>query len=221
MLKKARAVVTSLFLLSSICLAQDAHFDFSLNAAAVFTNQSSGNGIGQTATEGGGGFGSIRVRFNPKHSFVFDYGRYKNSQIYRTFDDFHILASISEYSFVYMISPFQKGRFEPFVLAGVGALRFSPHSTWVIFPPLPGNIPNNIEVNLNAAKQTQLAFLYGLGVDYRIPKLTRFAIRLQYRGFLYKDPDFKIDASSGRTVSFFTGARSHMAEPSVGLVFRF
>jgi hypothetical protein len=74
---------------------------------------------------------------------------------------------------------------------------------------------------LHAAKQTQLAVQYGLGVDYRIPSLTRLALRLQYRGFLYKDPDFKIDANSGSAVTFFTGARSHMAEPSVGLVFRF
>jgi hypothetical protein len=221
MLNQARAVLVTLFLLISFGVAQDGHFDFSLNAAAAFTNQSSGNGIVQTATEGGGGFGSIRVKFNPKHSFAFNYGRYNNSQIYRTFDDFHILASISEYSFAYMLTPFHKGRFEPFVLAGTGALRFSPRSTWVILAPLPGNIPNNIQIDLNARKQTQLVFVYGLGVDYRIPSLSRLALRLQYRGFLYKDPDFKIDANSGNAVSFFTGARSHMAEPSVGLAFRF
>jgi hypothetical protein len=221
MRKKASAALATFFILTSIGFAQDGHFDFSLNATAVFTKQSSGNGITQTATEGGGGFGTFRVRFNRKHSFVFDYGRYRNSQIYRTFDDFHILAQISEYSFAYMFTPFQKGRFEPFLLAGGGPLRFSPRSTWVIFPPLSGNIPNNIQINLNAAKQTELAVLYGLGVDYRVPSLTHLAIRLQYRGFLYKDPDFKIDTSSGSAVSFFTGARSHMAEPSVGLVFRF
>jgi hypothetical protein len=220
MLKKARAVAV-LFFLTSIGIAQDNHFDFSLNGTGVFTKDSSGNGITQSATEGGGGFGTFRVRFNPKHSFVIDYGRYKNSQIYRTFDDFHILTNISEYSFAYMFTPFQKGRFEPFVLAGAGVLGFSPRSTWVIFPPLAIGVPNNIQIDLHAAKQTQLAVQYGLGVDYRIPSLTRLAFRLQYRGFLYKDPDFKIDANSGSAVSFFTGARSHMAEPSVGLVFRF
>jgi hypothetical protein len=221
MLKKALAGVPVLFLLTAICAAQDGHFDFSVNAAAVFTNQSSGYGITQTATDGGAGFGTIRVKLNPKHSFAFNYGRDKNSQIYRTFDDFHVLTTITEYSFAYMFTPFKKGRFEPFLLAGVGAFRFSPRSTWVIFPPLALNVPNNIEVDLHAAKQTQIGYLYGLGVDYRLPRFERFAIRLQYRGVLYKDPDFKIDANSGSTVSFFTGARSNMAEPSVGLVFRF
>lgn len=220
MLKQA-GVLAGLIFLTSIGFAQDGHFDFSLNAAGVFTKQSSGNGITQKATDGGGGFGTIRARFNPKHSFVFNYGRYKNSQVYQSIDNFHILANISEYSFAYMFTPFQKGRFEPFVLAGVGALRLSPRSTWVFFPPLTGGIPNNIQINLNATKQTQLGYLYGLGVDYRIPYFTRLALRLQYRGILYKEPDFNIDANHGSTLSFFTGARGHMAEPSVGLVFRF
>jgi len=221
MLKQAGAVFVTVIFLTSIGIAQDGHFDFSMNVAAVFTKQSSGNGITQIATEGGGGFGTIRVKFNPKHSFAFNYGRDKNSQIYDSIDNFHILTNISEYSFAYMFTPFKKGRFEPFVLAGVGAVKFGPRSTWVFFPPLPGNIPNNIQIDLHAAGQTQIGYLYGLGVDYRIPTLTRFAVRLQYRGILYKAPDFKIDASSGSAISFFTGARSHMAEPSVGLVFRF
>jgi len=220
MLKKAGAVAT-LFFLVSIGLAQNGHFDFSLNAAAVFTKQSTGNGITQKATDGGGGFGTFRVRFNPKHSVIFNYGRDKNSQIYQSIDNFHILNTISEYSFGYMFTPFQKGRFEPFLMAGIGALSFSPRSTWVFFPLAPGNIPDNVQINLNAAKQTQLSYLYGLGVDYRIPHFERFAVRLQYRGILYKEPDFKIDANSGSAISFFTGARGHMAEPSIGLVFRF
>jgi len=219
--KQAGAVLATLIFLTSIGVAQDGHFDFSFNAAGVFTKQSSGNGITQTATDGGAGFGTLRARFSPKHSFVFNYGRYKNSQIYQSIDDFHILANISEYSFAYMFTPFQKGRFEPFVLAGVGAIRFSPRSTWVFFPPLTGGIPNNIQLDLNASKQTQLGYLYGLGVDYRLPYFARLALRLQYRGILYKEPDFNIDANHGSNLSFFTGARGHMAEPSVGLVFRF
>lgn len=211
-----------LFCLTSMGAAQDKRFDFSFNVGGLFTKQSSGNGIVQTATEGGGAFGTIRVRFTPRHSFVFNYGRDKNSQIYRFIDNFHILANISEYSSNYMFTPFRKGRFEPFVMAGGGVLRFSPRSTWVFLPPIvPGNIPDNIEINLHAAKQTQLAFDYGFGVDCRLPHFSRFALRLQYRGFLYKAPDFKIDATSGNSVSFFTGATSHVAEPSVGVLFRF
>lgn len=218
-------IVATLFFGATLCVAQDSRFDFAVSANGLFTNKVSGNQIVQTATDGGGGFGTIRVRFSPMHSFAFNYGREKNSQIYRSIEDFHILANISEYSFDYMFTPFRKGRFEPFLLAGVGVLRFSPRTTWVFLPPLEpplgNNTPDNIQINLHAAKQTQLAFLYGLGVDCKIPKLNRFAVRLQYRGFVYKTPDFKIDANSGSEISFFTGTRSHMAEPSAGIVFRF
>ena len=221
MLNRAGALLAALLLLSSISLGQDGHFDFGLNAAAVFTNQSGGFGVTQSATDGGGGFGTIGVRFHAKHSLVFNYGRMKNSQVYQAGNNFHILTDISEITGAYVFSPFRKGRFEPFVLAGGGALRFYPRSTWVVLPPLANNVPNNIEINLNAARQTQLAFLYGFGVDYRLPVISRLALRLQYRGFLYKAPDFKIDASSGSAVSLFTGAKGHMAEPSLGLAFRF
>jgi opacity protein-like surface antigen len=222
---KTIAILAVLWFLAAVASAQDRRFDFSANEGALFTNQVSGNGIVQTATDGAGPFGTIRVRFNPKHSFVFNYGRYKNSQIYHSIEDFHVLANITEYSGAYMFTPFKKGRLEPFLLAGVGALRFSPRTTWVFLPPLEppegNNTPDNIQINLHAAKQTQIAFLYGLGVDYQVPKFHRFALRFQYRGFLYKAPDFRIDASSGSVLSLFTGARSHMAEPSAGLVFRF
>lgn len=219
MLKKAGSALAVLLFVSSLSFGQDGHFDFSLNAAGIFTKQSSGNGITQSATEGGGGFGTIRVRFNPKHSLLFNYGRGKNSQIYQTIENFHVLDNISEYTLGYMFTPFRKGKFEPFVLAGGGWLSFSPRTTWVFFPPLANNVPNNIQVNFDAAKQSQVAVLYGFGTDYKLP--WRFALRLQYRGLFYREPDFKVDANSGSSVSFFTGARSHMAEPSVGIVFRF
>ena len=221
MLRTAGLILLVFFFLTSVSLGQDGHFDVSVNAAGIFTKQSTGFGVTQSATEGGGGFGTFRVRFKQKHSFVFNYGRNKNSQIFQTVDSFHVLTNLSEYSFAYMFTPFRKGRFEPFLLGGVGELRFSPRTTWVFFPPLTIGVPNNIQVNLNAAKQAQLAYIYGGGVDYQLPVFKRLALRLQYRGFIYKEPDFKVDANAGSAVSFFTGAKGHIAEPSVGLVFRF
>lgn len=221
MLKKAGIVTAALFLLTSAGLGQDGHYDVSANATAVFTSQSDGNGIAQSATNGSEYFGTFRVKFKKKHSLAFNYGRAKDSQVYQTGFDFHVLTTITEYSGVYIYNPVKKGRFEPFVLAGAGGLVFSPRSTWVVLPNLPNNIPNRVQINLGAVKQTEIAFLYGAGVDYRIPGSTRFALRLQYRGFVYDAPDFKLTGTSGGAVSFFTGAKGHMAEPSIGLVFRF
>jgi opacity protein-like surface antigen len=220
MLRKTCVVAAAVFLLTSLALSQDdGHFDASFNGAGVFTKESDGHNIKQSATTGSNYFGTFRLRFKPRHSLIFNYGRAKNSQVYQTGFDFHILTTITEYSGAYVYSPFQKGRFEPFVLAGGGVLRFSPRSTWVVLPDFANNVPNRVQINLNAAKQSELAVLYGAGVDCRL--LGRFALRLQYRGFLYNAPDFKVNATSGGAVSFFTGSRGHMAEPSIGLVFRF
>jgi len=220
MLKKAGLVAAALFLLTSLGVSQDeGHFDASFNGAGVFTKESDGNGIKQSATAGSNVFGTFRFRFNLKHSLVLNYGRAKNSQVYQTGFDFHVVTAITEYSGAYVYSPFQKGKFEPFVLVGGGVLAFSPRSTWLFLPDFIVDVPNRVQINLNTAKQTELAVLYGAGVDYRLP--WRLALRLQYRGFLYNAPDFKVNTTSGSAVSFFTGSKGHMAEPSIGLVFRF
>ena len=217
---RSGSVVLAVLLITALGFSQDdGHFDASFNGAAVFTKESDGNGIRQSATIGANYFGTFRAKFNAKHSLVFSYGRAKNSQIYRTAFDFHVLTTIVEYSGAYVYSPFQKGKFEPFVLAGGAALRFNPRSTWVILPDFTNNVPDRVQINLSAAKQTEAAFLYGGGLDYKLHD--RIALRFQYRGFFYPAPDFKINTASGGAVSFTTSSRSHIAEPSIGLVFRF
>ena len=219
MMAKISGILAAALFLCTAALAQDGHFDASLNFAGAFQNQTSGNGITQSATNGANLFATFRVKFKEKHSLAFNYGRGRDSQIFQSSYDYHVVTHIGEYSVAYMFSPFKKSGFEPFALAGVGILRFSPQSTWVILPPING-VPDNVQTNLFAAKQSQPAFLYGLGVDYKLPYARWFAVRLQYRGFFYSNPDFKVTNTSN-AITFFTGTKGHMAEPSIGLVFRF
>jgi len=220
MLKKALLVAAAFFLCTLFAFSQNkGHFDASINGAVVFTKASSGNGVQQSATTGGDYFGTFRFRLKPKHSLIFSYGRAHNSQVYQTNFDYHVLTRTTEYSGAYVYNFFEKGRFEPFVLVGAGALGFYPSSTWLVLPEFVNGVPNRVQINLNAAKQTNLAYLYGGGLDYRLP--WRFALRLQYRGFLYNAPDFKVNPTTGSAVNFSTGSKGHMAEPSIGLVFRF
>ena len=74
-----------------------------------------------------------------------------------------------------------------------------------------------------ASRQTKPAFLYGgESIGESSPACPSFAdhvsshlaLRLQYRGLLYKAPDFKVQ-------NLFTGDRGHMAEPTIGVVVRF
>ena len=217
---KQSAVAVCFLLLGSFAFAQDGRFDVSANFGATFTKSSSGNGITQGATSGGGFFATFRFKLARNHSLFFDYGRARNSQQYRSEFNFNEATHISEYSGGYMFVPYRTKRLETFVLAGGGVLKFSPQSTWVLLPKIDGNIPNNVQVEVGATGQTKPMFLFGGGVDYTIPHYSHFALRLQYRGLAYQNPDFNVTTARS-TVSFFTGSTGYMSEPSVGLVFRF
>ncbi len=223
MLKNAALVVTALFFFTSLGVCQkQGHFDASFNGALIFTRSSDGNGIQQSATIGANYFGTFRFRFKPKSksSLIFNYGYAKNSQIYQSNFDYHQLDTIHEYTGAYVRNFYEKGKFQPFFLVGAGALGFYPRSTWVFFPnPQPNNVPNHMQINVNAQSQTEPALLYGGGVDYQLP--WKFALRLQYRGLYYNNPNFKVNTLNGSAISFVAGYRGHMAEPSIGLVFRF
>ena len=221
MLKKAGILFATILLFTSIAFSQDGHFDASVNFGGTFTKESDGDGIRQTATEGSEIFGTFRAKVDSKSSLAFTYGHAKDSQIYQSGFDFHVATAMSEYSVAYMLTPVRKGRFEPFLLGGVGALGFKPGTTWVVLPEITPGVPNRAQVTSGATKQTRIGFVYGGGLDYKLPWFTRLGLRFQYRGWIYAAPDFNVTGISTSIPSFHTGARGHIAEPSLGLVFRF
>lgn len=79
-------------------------------------------------------------------------------------------------------------------MAGGGALVFDPRNT------------SSIE------RQTRGTFVYGVGGDVSVMK--HVAVRAQYRGFVYKVPDFGVGQLK-------TDKFTHAAVPSAGLVFTF
>ena len=113
------------------------------------------------------------------------------------------MTGITEFTAAYVFTPFTGPKWRPFLLAGGGGLRFSPGKTYI----------DQVQNSFGTTSQTSLAFLYGGGTDYVFWK--SLAVRLQYRGFIYRNPDFGVPSR------FYTGAKGHMAEPSVGLVMKF
>jgi opacity protein-like surface antigen len=203
MLKRASLFFSILFL-SSFSLAQDyGRYDVSLGAAAGLSKQSSGNQVTLHPTQGGGVLASARMRFGARSALEFDYSRILNTQKFDAPPFFYNFnTSVREYSGVYVFSLFKTEKWEPFLLGGVGALRFYPRITYL----------NGVQTIYNSVNQTELAYVYGGGADYHAWK--RLFVRAQYRGLIYKAPDFNLS-------NLFTGAHGHLAEPSVGLVFRF
>ncbi len=102
-------------------------------------------------------------------------------------------------------------RVRPYGLLGGGAIMFRPTSA-------PTNTILNVANDLGfGPSETKPAFLYGLGADI---SLNRFlALRAEYRGLVFSAPGFQIPGLSFLGLS--TPGITHMAQPSVGLVWRF
>jgi opacity protein-like surface antigen len=85
----------------------------------------------------------------------------------------------------------------PYVLGGGGALVFDPTDKFIV---------------TGADRQTRGTFVYGGGANFDITN--NFGVRAEYRGLVYKVPDFGL---SQLNLDKFT----HLAQPSVGFFFRF
>lgn len=207
MLKKALSAVALICLCVSLASAQEdvGHFNVGFSSGAVFNKTSSNSeaGVSVAPTNSGLILGTFRFRFNRMNGIEVNGARTDNSQIFILgTTDYRAQTSVTEFTGAYVLSPFHFEKMEPFLLAGGGALRFYPSNQYI----------NGNASFFGAAQQTSMAFLYGGGLDYRVWK--RLSLRLQYRGLIYKEPNFHV-------TQFFSGVKGHMAEPSIGIVFNF
>lgn len=217
MVRRCGIAIAMLFLLTAIGWGQENRYEFSLGGSAVLSKQSAGNGTTLTPTNSGAVLVTGRYRFSEHSSVEINYSHTSNSQIYFSAPlTYRIQNTIAEYSGAYVFSFHESEKFEPFVFAGAAAL--------VFYPGYNFNTVNDVQTYLPASQQTKPAFLYGGGFDYRVfsilplihksPLANHVALRLQYRGLVYKAPDFNVQ-------NLFTGAKGHMAEPSAGIVVKF
>ena len=199
------AVAVVLTIAATAAYAQKG-IDLAISGAGVFskTTSSASGGVTDTPTKSVAVIGSVRYHFANHHAVELNLGHTSNSQIFSVPPDtYRVRTSIGEYSAAYVYTPMQGKRFQPFLLAGGGALKFSVGNTYI----------DSIQNFLGAKSTTTLAVLYGAGTDYQLWKF--LALRLQYRGLIYRNPDYGVPSR------FYTGARGHMAEPSVGIVVKF
>jgi outer membrane immunogenic protein len=206
MVRRAGLGIAFVLGITFIASAQDVgRFELSVSEGAVFSKSSaSSNGVLMLKpTNSGATLGTFRYRFNRRHGLELNIGHTMNSQIYvLPPNNFRVMAGVTEYSGAYVLNLFQTPRLEPFLFGGAGALRFTPGNTYIdgFLSPFP------------VTRQTALAFLYGGGADYHLWRF--FSARLQYRGLIYKTPNF------GQP-NLATGAKGHLAEPAIGIVAKF
>jgi opacity protein-like surface antigen len=175
--------------------------EISLQGTGFFTRDSSGQGISRTTSDTGGFMVGYRYHFNRWLSAEGNYGYDRNTQKYFAgFVESRVQANVHTVTADLALNlPLPIRRVSTYVLAGGGGLIFDPT----------GNIGGSVP---GADRQGRGAFLYGVGADYVLSR--HFSLRGEYRGFVYKNPDFGLRALS-------TDSWTHTAQPSAGIVFRF
>jgi len=187
-----------LALLTLPALAQGGKSEVSANFTGDFQKQATGLGVTDSPSYSGGLLVNYRYHFNRWSAIEANYGYTRFSQFYSSGSVTQ--ANVNEASLAYQFAfgvP-NEARLHPFAEAGTGALFFSS-------PIASGS-------NAGGLAQSRPAFLYGGGVTYKM--LGQLAVQLGYRGLIYKAPDFTVPSQ-------LTNATSHMAEPYVGLTYRF
>lgn len=201
MLRKSVLISVLLITLGLFAGAQEPRSEVSVVGSGAFTNDSSGAGISQSATNAGGFSIGYRFNFNRWLAAEANYGYSRNTQNY--FGSFGSAAiqtnvHITTGAFVLKLPSFAD-RWRPYALVGGGALIFDPTHTGGALATKPDT-------------QAQGAFLYGGGIDFDL--MRHLALRAEYRGYVYQAPNFDVG-------NLRHDATTHLAQPSAGIVFRF
>jgi opacity protein-like surface antigen len=176
--------------------------EVSVQGTGFFTKDSERLGVRQHTTDSGGLLASYRYHFNRWLAADGSYGYTRNTQQnFTAGGEFAVQSNVHQATGALVVTSPNKiaGLITPFGLVGAGALIFDPTNN-------PGGFV------LGDRRETKSTFVYGGGADINITD--RFAVRLAYRGLVYKRPDFQLFELDSHPTT-------HTAQPSAGIVFRF
>src|SRR4051812_48870608 len=200
-LSGAVAIVGGLLVFVSTASAQvEIPSQVSIQGTALVTKNTTNNaGSSHQSTKTGGLLLGYSYQFNRWAGVEGNYGYTRNVQSFTApvrnsslESDFHQVTGAFVAHF-----PTTVEKVRPYALAGAGALVFDPTDRYVVS---------------GAERQTKGAFVYGAGVNFDVTHY--FGVRAEYRGYVYKIPDFNVDSLSLDKVT-------HLAQPSAGIYFRF
>jgi opacity protein-like surface antigen len=200
-MRRLVVIIAALVTLTVGSFAQEGRSEISLQGTGFFTKDSSGRGNSQRSTETGGFTVGYRYHINRWLAAEGNYGFDRNTQEYfASFGESKVQANIHAVTGDLVVNlPLRIRRISTYALAGGGGLIFDPTGN------RGGSVPG-------AGTQGKGAFLYGAGADYAMTR--HFSLRAEYRGLVYKNPDFGLRALN-------TDNWTHTAQPSAGIVFRF
>jgi opacity protein-like surface antigen len=184
---------------TTVC-AQESRQDASFSLTGIVAPDVNGLGVFPMHTSRtGGALLSYRYMLTPRSALELNYGFAQNTIYYHNVSNGGFVHSRQEeISGAYVYSR-TYGRFNPFAEAGVGGIIFTP-------------IKDNGTSNLDTRQNTNVGGLFGAGLAYEISP--SFDIRVEYRGFLLKAPDFGVG-------SFKTNRYFVTSSPSLGVAYHF
>jgi outer membrane immunogenic protein len=184
---------------ATTAVAQETRSEISVQGTGFFTKDSEGNGVQHHVTNTGGFQIGYRYNINRWLAAEANYGYDRNTQSYFGSGFGRVQSNVHQVTGEAVVKLPGLLRLQPYALAGGGALMFDPT----------GNAGGSFA---GATWQAKGAFVYGAGADYAFTR--HISLRAEYRGFVYKAPDFNV-------ASLNTNAWTHTAQPSAGIVFRF
>jgi outer membrane immunogenic protein len=180
---------------SSFGLAQEAKQEITLQGSGFFTKDTTGRGVTHKETNSAGLLAGYRFNLNKWLAAEGNYDYFSNSQKYAaSVANGQIKTNVHGVTGSAVVRIPTSFVLKPYALAGGGALVFNPRDV------------------KGVDNQTRGAFVYGGGADYSLTK--HFVARAEYRGFVYKTPDFSI-------ANLKTDKYTHSAVPSIGLAYAF
>ena len=197
---KKTMLLGALMLIAAAGYAQESRQDASVSAIGVFGPQVNGNAVQMNATGTVGFLGSYRYMLTPRSALELNYSFAQNSIAYRTsfLPNGRVHSRQQEISGAYVYN-MNFRNFNPFLEAGVGGMIFTP-------------IRDSGTTLLDTKQNTNIGALFGGGVAYELSP--SFDIRVQYRGFVAKAPDFGL-------TDFKTNRYQVISMPALGVAYHF
>jgi opacity protein-like surface antigen len=194
------AVVVALAASATSALAQvEQPSQITVQGTALITKSTTDQTPSNDASKSGGFLVGYSYQFSKWFGAEGNYGYSRNTQNFLTLGgpsslqaDFHEVTGA-----LVVHIPVKVRNFRPYALGGGGALVFDPTEKFTVS---------------GAERQTRGTFVYGGGANFDITR--NFGVRAEYRGLVYKVPDFNVDRLN---LDKFT----HLAQPSLGFYFRF
>jgi opacity protein-like surface antigen len=181
-------------MLLACALSAHAQYDINTSVYGDFTGSTSGSGLTQKQTSSVGLLIGLRHYSSPLFGWEANYSYNPARQNYGGTGYGFLSAQQHAGTVDYVVSMPMTPTLRPFALVGGGAFFF---------------IPNN---GVALATSVRPTVNFGFGADVAL--LPHIGVRVQYRGYFYRAPDFEQPAYS-------TNSYTLTSEPTAGLYFKF